>query len=231
MTEEHKKSTIKISKKRFWQTVLGILVVLIILFILINKFKDKGPLDLADDDAFLGPEDAKVLVVEFSDFECPFCAAAAGTHQGLIERFKSQDPNWEAAVPKLKELAKEGKIRLVFRDFPLRMHTNSQKAAEAAECAGEQEKFWEMHDKLFEQGVSGGISSFKQYAEDIDLDTAEFNDCLDSGKMASEVKKDLKDGKAVGVKGTPAFFINGQLVSGAQPFSVFKQIIDIELEK
>jgi len=120
---------------------------------------------------------------------------------------------------------------LIYRDFPLGFHKQAQNAAEAAECAGEQGKYYEMHDLLFEKGVSSGVSSFKQYASDIGLDTTEFNDCLDSGKMASETVKDMLDGSAADISGTPGFIINGQLVSGAQPFSAFKQIIDAELSK
>ncbi len=185
----------------------------------------------ADDDPFLGPEDAKVTVIEFSDFECPYCAAAMGTHEGLIERFKSQDPSWEAAVPKLKELAEQGKIKFVYRDFPLNIHQNAQKAAEAAECAEEQNMFWEMHDKIFENSDSLSVENLKQFAKDIRLDSPEFDACLDSSEMASEVQKDLSDGSKAGITGTPAFFVNGRLVSGAQPFSVFEQIIEEELAK
>jgi protein-disulfide isomerase len=186
---------------------------------------------LEDDDPFLGPENAKVTVVEFSDFECPYCAAAAGTHEELINRFKSQDPTWEAAVPKLRELAEEGKIKYVFRDFPLTsIHQYAQKAAEGAECADEQGKFWEYHDRLFETAKLD-LASLKQHAADLGLDTTKFNECLDSGKYASEVAKDLQDGQAVGVRGTPAYFINGRLVSGAQSFSVFNQAIQEELNK
>ncbi len=87
-----------------------------------------------------------------------------------------------------------------------------------------------MHDKLFEEGVSGGITSFKQYASAIGLNTDEFNTCLDSGKMASEVKKDMSDGQRAGVQGTPAFFINGEMVSGAQPFNVFQEKIEAALK-
>ena len=185
----------------------------------------------ADDDPFLGPENAKVTVIEFSDFECSYCAAAMGTHDQLIAQFKARDPSWEAAVPKLKELAEQGKIKFVYRDYPLGFHQNAQKAAEAAECADEQGKFWEMHDKIFEDISSIGVANLKQFAKDIGLNSAEFDACLDSGQMASEVKKDLADGIAAGVSGTPAFFINGQLGSGAQPFSVFEQIIEEELAK
>ncbi len=168
---------------------------------------------LIDDDAVKGDKDAPVTIIEWSDFECPFCGKFYSQTLGQIE----------------EEYIKTGKVKLVYRDFPLGFHTNAQKAAEAAECAGEQGKYYDMHDKLFEKGVKGGVNSFKQYAEDIGLNTAEFDSCLDSGKMASEVQKDMQDGGAAGIRGTPGFIINGQLISGAQPFSVFKQIIDQEL--
>ncbi len=166
-----------------------------------------------DDDPVKGNKDAPVAIIEFSDFECPFCT-----------RF------YEQTLPSIEEnYIKTGKVKLVYRDFPLSFHQNAQKAAEAAECADEQGRFWEIHDKIFENGVSGGVNQLKQYAKDTGLNTAQFNECLDSGKMASEVQKDFNDGQGYGVSGTPAFFINGIEVVGAQPFSVFQQIIEQEL--
>lgn len=168
-----------------------------------------------DDDAVLGDKNAPVTIIEFSDFECPFCA-----------RFYQQ------TLPLIKEnYIKTGKVKLVYRDFPLSFHPNAQKAAEAAECAGEQGNYYEMHDLLFEKGVSGGVASFKQYAKDLGLDTTKFNECLDSGKFASEVQKDFQDGQNYGVSGTPTFFINGIKVVGAQPYNVFEQIIEQELKR
>src|SRR3989344_1230452 len=168
-----------------------------------------------DDDAFIGEENAPVTIVEFSDYQCPFC-----------ERFYLQT---------LDQLKKEyidtGKVKLVYRDFPLDFHPNAQKAAEAAECAGEQNKYFQMHDKLFENQVALDTDDLKKYAKDIGLNTAQFNTCLDTGKMASEVESDYQEGVNYGVSGTPAFFINGKLIEGAQPFSVFKQAIDAELNK
>jgi len=166
-----------------------------------------------DDDAVKGDANAPVTIIEFSDYECPFCG-----------RFYSD------TLPQIiSEYIDTGKVKLVYRDFPLNFHPQARKAAEAAECAGEQGKYYEMHDLLFEKGVSGGESSFKQYAKDIGLDSSEFDSCLDSGEMADEVQKDLDDGTAAGVSGTPGFFINGRQLSGAQPFSAFKTIIDEEL--
>jgi len=248
-----KDETVSISKVGIWKLISSILLILLIAAIYTGGFgrgttgssgSDAAPAQPAaarpapsnepaievsaipDDDNFLGPDDAEIVVVEFSDYECPFCAAAMGYQDQLIARFKGQDPTWEPAVPGLKELAKQGKIKFVFRDFPLSIHSNAQKASEAAECAGDQDKYWEMHDILFESGVAGGVDQYKGYAADIGLDTAAFDECLDSGKFEAEVKKDLADGVKLGVSGTPAYFINGQLVSGAQSFSVFDSIIN-----
>ncbi len=168
---------------------------------------------LIDDDVIKGDPNAPVTIVEWSDFECPFCA-----------RFYSQT---------LKQIEEQyintGKVKLVYRDFPLSFHPNAQKAAEASECAKDQDKFWEMHDLLFESGVSGGVASFKQYAAQLGLNTATFNSCLDSGEKAAEVQADMRAGTAAGVRGTPGFIINGQLISGAQPFPAFQQAIEAAL--
>lgn len=169
--------------------------------------------EMMDDDAVKGSQDAPVTIVEFSDYECPYCGRFYRDTLGQIE----------------KQYIDTGKVKLVYRDFPLGFHKDAQKAAEAAECAGEQGKYYEMHNLLFEKGVAGGSSSFKSYASEIGLDRGEFDSCLDSGKMASEIAKDSKDGQALGVRGTPAFFINGKMISGAQPFSVFKAEIEAAL--
>lgn len=168
-----------------------------------------------DDDSIKGSEDAPVTIIEFSDYECPFCTRFYTQTLPLIE----------------EEYIETGKVRFVYRDFPLGFHRNAQKAAEAAECAGEQGKYFEMHDVLFDEGVKGGVESYKRFAADIGLNLEEFNDCLDSDSMADEVQKDLADGQAAGVRGTPGFLINGVSVRGAQPFENFKKIIDEELEK
>ena len=168
-----------------------------------------------DDDPVEGSENAPVTLIEFSDFECPFCG-----------RFFQQ------TLPQIEEnYIKTGKVRHVFRDFPLTFHQYAQKAAEASECADEQGKFWEYHDKLFENQNALDTGSLKQYAKDLGLDTAKFNSCLDSGKMTSEVQKDFSDGAQSGVSGTPTFFINGIQIVGAQPYSAFEQLIEQELNK
>jgi len=132
----------------------------------------------------------------------------------------------------------EDKVRFVYRDFPVHGEP-AVKMAEATDCANDQGKFWEYHDKLWETmsassqqaqvGTDALVTALKGYASDVGLDTAAFNECLDSGKYTSEVQKDAQDGASYGVGGTPAFFINGQQVSGAQPFEVFQQVIDAAL--
>ena len=168
---------------------------------------------LIDDDTIKGDKNAPVTIVEWSDFECPFCT-----------KFYTD------TLPQLDEqYIKTGKVRLVYRDFPLSFHPNAQKAGEASECAKDQGRFWDMHDKLFDSGVQGGVATFKQYASSLGLDMSKFSSCLESGEKAAEVKKDMNDGAAAGVRGTPGFVVNGKVISGAQPFAVFKQIIDAEL--
>jgi len=172
-----------------------------------------------DDDAMLGNKDAKVTIVEFSDYQCPFC-----------RRF------WTDTLPSLKkEYIDTGKARFVYRDFPLSMHPAAQPSALAAECAEEQGKYWEMHDKIFaeqaKQGegtVSYGVTEIKKWAKEIGLS---IDQCLDSSKYQEEVAKDLADGTKAGVSGTPTFYVNGKVLVGAQPFEVFKQLIEEELAR
>lgn len=165
-----------------------------------------------DDDPIKGDKNAKVTIIEFSDFECPFCEKVQPTLKKVMDKYA-------------------GKARLVFRDFPLSFHKNAQKSSEAAQCANEQGKFWEYHDKLYVNQKALAVSDLKKYAVDLGLDVSKFNQCLDSNKFAEEVKKDLTDGEKAGVDGTPAFFINGRKLVGAQPYEAFEKIIEEELKK
>jgi protein-disulfide isomerase len=123
------------------------------------------------------------------------------------------------------------KVRVVFRNFPLlQIHPQAAKAAEAASCAADQGKFWEMHDKLFANQQKLAVADLKQHATDLGLKAEEFNQCLDSGKKEAEWKKDMDEAATYGITGTPAFFINGRLISGAQPLEAFTTIIDEELD-
>ena len=180
-----------------------------------------------DNDPIIGNPDAPISIIEFSDFQCPFCA-----------RFHTQ------TLPLiLDEYIEQGKVKLIFRDFPIQsIHPNALPASVAAECANDQNKFREMHDMLFEKqnewnkvDTVEGLSLFSQYASDIELDQEIFDSCLTSGKHIEEIKKDLDDGRNYGVTGTPGFFIgNDQIgfveLKGAQPFESFKKIIDAQLD-
>jgi protein-disulfide isomerase len=158
-----------------------------------------------------GPADAPITIVEFSDYECPYCVKAEATVKEVL-----------AAYP--------GKIHLVYRDYPLPMHARAPKAAEAAHCAGDQGKYWEMHDKLFASAEKLEVKDLKAHAREVGLDGGKFDQCLDSGVKAKEVESHKKAGEEAGVSGTPAFFINGRLLSGAQPLDAFKAVIDEELK-
>jgi len=169
---------------------------------------------LASTGSVEGSEDAPVTIVEFSDFQCPFCS-----------RFYTQ-----TLLQLRTDYIDTGKVKLIYRDFPLSsLHPEAQPAAEASECAADQGKFWEFHDLLFENQAALSTVSYKKWAADLGLNTEDFNSCFDTGKHRADVQADFAAGSAAGVSGTPTFFINGQKVVGAQPYSVFQQIIDAEL--
>jgi protein-disulfide isomerase len=171
---------------------------------------------------FEGDRAAKVTVVEFSDYQCPFCR-------------RHFDQTWPQI---LAEYVKAGKVKYVFRDFPIEsIHPQAFKAAEAARCAGEQGRYWEMHDRLFSNPDHLGLADLPGHAAAIALDATAFQQCLDSGKQADGIRADLADGLEAGITGTPTFFLGltdtqaptlkvlSRLV-GAQPFPAFKQAID-----
>lgn len=161
----------------------------------------------------LGPASAPITIVEFSDFECPYCGSFFST---------------------LKEIEKNygDKTRIVYRQFPLNsIHPHAQKAAEASLCANDQQHFWEFHDVLFGNQHELTVDALKTKAVTLKLDATAFNSCLDSGKQAEAVRKDLIDGVRAGVTGTPAIFINGRMLSGAQPYGDIRKIIEDELAR
>ena len=158
-----------------------------------------------------GSAEAPVTVVEFADYECPYCARVQASLNLILSTYQDQ-------------------VRLVFKDFPLSSHPRAQKAAEAARCAGEQERYWDYHDVLFRNVKALEVEQLKQYAAELQLDTERFNTCLDSGQQTAAVRRDLAQGSQLGVSGTPAFFINGRFLSGAQPFTVFQEAIDEALD-
>jgi len=162
---------------------------------------------------FKGPAQAPVTIVEFSDFHCPFCRRVLPTLAQLESQYGE-------------------KIKLVFRDFPIdNLHPGATKAHEAARCANEQGKFWAYHDKLFAAPAKSSPEIFKGFAKDVGLDVPRFENCFDSQKYQAAIKKDIEEGNRVGVMGTPAFFINGRLLSGAQPLDAFVRVIDDELAR
>lgn len=158
-----------------------------------------------------GPEGAPVTIVTFSDFQCPYCSRALPALERVVKDY-------------------EGKVRLVFRNFPLSFHDKAGKAAEAGLCANEQGKFWQMHDQMFAHQDQLDPDALKQVATTIGLDAEKLASCLDSGKYATDVQRDIEAGKKAGVSGTPAFFINGRMISGAQPYERFKEMIESELK-
>lgn len=167
----------------------------------------------------MGDKNAKVKVVEFADFQCPFCK----------QWFTEVEPNL------IKDYVKTGKVAFYWRDYPF-LGQESNLAANAARCANEQGKFWEFHDYLYQhqgQENSGAFSAdnLKQFGATLSLNTDQFNNCVDSGKYNTEAQKDMTDGQKAGVSGTPTIFINGISVVGAQPYTAFKTVIDQELSK
>lgn len=165
-----------------------------------------------DDDPALGPESAPITIIEFSDYECPYCRS------------------WQAEVlPRLRETYPD-QIRLVYRDFPLTsIHPNAAPAAAAANCANEQDAYWEFHDKLFSMELGLSESAYQQYASDLGLDSESFSECLKSDRYVDEVEADYQYAAELGVRSTPTFFINGIALVGAQPFELFQELIEKEL--
>ena len=170
-----------------------------------------------DDDPMLGRPDAKVLMIEFGDYQCPSC-----------RQF------WKEIEPRLKkDYIDTGKVKLVFRDFPLNTHPEAVLAAEAVNCARDQNKYWEFHDKVFREQYNKGDdvirlkpADLKKWAKDIKMDPAAFDQCLDAEKYKAEVMKDKMEGEAAGVQGTPTFFINGRAMGGAQQYPEYRKVIE-----
>ncbi len=192
------------------------------LAILVDELRKSGPavkvsLDpprytvaLAAHDPSRGPVDAPITIVEFSEYQCPFCGRVTPTLKALEQKYA-------------------GKVRIVFKDFPLQNHAQAPKAAEAAHCAGDQGKYWELHDQMFSNQQQLQIADLRKYAGAVGLDQTRFDRCLESGTHAANVQADVDLGSQIGVQSTPTLYINGRVVTGAQPASVFEAIIDEEL--
>ncbi len=165
-----------------------------------------------DDDFILGAAEAPITIIEFGDYECPFCR------------------KWYVEVlPQLMEKYPQ-QIRFVYRDFPLTsIHANAAPAAEAAQCAGEQDAYWQFQEKLFSMALGLNTDAYQQYARQLGLDMDDFEACLQEHRYRDEVEADFEFAARLGVRSTPTFFINGIAIVGAQPIEVFEQVIDLEL--
>lgn len=173
-----------------------------------------------DDDAVLGQADAPVTIIEFTDYQCPFCSRHYEQTFGAIK----------------SAYIDTGKVKYVVRDFALSFHPHAQKASESTECADDQDAFWEMHSVIFSKqqewsSVADAVPLFKQYAADLGLNAATFASCLDNGTYEEEVMKDMTDGQTAGVGGTPAFWVvgpdgTGELIEGAFPYATFQEAIE-----
>jgi protein-disulfide isomerase len=160
-----------------------------------------------------GAANAPVTLVEFSDFHCPFCNRVQATLKQILERYP-------------------GKVRLVYRDFPLdQLHPQARQAAEAARCANDQGKFWEYHDVLYTNAPRGAADDLRRYAEQVGLEVAKFEQCVTRGTHRAAVQRDMEEGSRLGVTGTPAFFVNGRALQGAQPLEAFVRVIEEELSR
>jgi protein-disulfide isomerase len=160
----------------------------------------------------LGPANAPITIVEFSDYQCPYCR------------------QWYSQVYQRLQQTYPDKIRFVYRDFPLSsIHSEAEAAAEAADCAGEQGRYYDYHDKLFSGEVELSSAAYMQYAQELGLDQVKFKDCVSSQRFKNEVMTDYQAGANLGVRSTPTFFINGVALIGAQPFEAFQEVIDKEL--
>jgi protein-disulfide isomerase len=166
--------------------------------------------EVAPTDPAIGPSYARIELVEFSDFECPYCRRAVPVLKQILSRYPDQ-------------------VRLVWKDFPLPMHASARPAAEAAQCANEQGQFWAYHDVLFRNQELLKTDDLRKHAADMGLDVGSFNECFESGRYRKQVDSRIQEGKRHGVSATPTVFINGRMVMGAMPFDVYDQIIREEL--
>ena len=167
----------------------------------------------ARDDPAWGPENAKVTIVAFGDFECPYCRQwFANVYDRLVANY-------------------DGKVRFIHRDYPLPSHSNAKPAAIAANCADAQGRYWDFFRLLYSDPRGLGGVMYQTYAQEVGLDVSVFNRCISSNKYSAEIDLDMRDAERLGVSGVPAFFINDRLISGSQPFESFQQVIEEELSK
>lgn len=200
-----------------------------------NKVLIEEPV-VSENAVVYGDENAPVTIIEFSDYECPFCAIAEGNEM-LVEQFRAQAPEYVAPMPSIyEEYVATGKVKVVFYNMPIAsLHPQAEVAHLAALCANEQDMWKEFHEKLFNSRSdwiesSDKAGQFKSYASELGLDTTSFNECLDSEKYSEQIENEIALAASYGVSGTPAFFIGKNFISGAQDYQTFKAIIDSQLE-
>ena len=264
--KSHKKESFTIKKLTIWKTISAILGILLIASILTGCFgsgsegtsgsaADTQPAqarpsepsqpsaaptavtgDLADDDEFLGPADAKVVVVEFSDFECPYCGIAEGNVE-LVSQFTAKNPDYVPAMPNVfKNYIQTGKVKLVFYNMPLeQLHPQVKPVHNAFLCANEQGKAQEFKELAFlnrKDWIGTDLPvKLKSYGKQLGLNQVQFDSCIDSNKYITQINNEVHYGSTLGVSGTPAFFIGKNFLSGAQDYNVFKSIIESKLSK
>lgn len=236
--DEKNEGTITLKKDSLWKIATFVFAVLFVISLITGGFSgsdnagatgnvvadaggDSGNIkvQINDDDPVLGNPEATVSIVEFSDFQCPFCSRA---EYDALADFKASD------------YFANGEVNLIYKHFPLTsIHQYAQQSAEASECAGAQGKFWEYHDTLFANQDALDTASLKQYAADLGLDTDAFNSCLDNGDARSGVSQDVAQATAAGARGTPYFVVLNkdtgatQVVSGAVPYANFEAAINV----
>ncbi len=241
--KEAKKITIEVNQSTLWKIGTLVFAVLFVVSIFTGGFRDTDDSSnddaddqptlgapnqpsapqqrvsiKADDDPVLGEKKADVTIVECTDYQCPFCNKA-----------------FTSVFPVLKkDYIDSGKLRYIIKDFPLPFHTEADDASAAANCAGAQGKYWEMHDKIFQNqaswsGNSDPATIFEGYAKELGLDGGAFSSCVADEKTKQEIDQDISECSAAGTSGTPTFYINGMKLVGAQPIDAFKKLIDAEL--
>lgn len=244
------KDSYKLSKVTIWKIISGVLVLLLIISLIFNFTGDSDATTVQDQPSqqeptvikdinlegyfVKGNENAEVTIIEYSDFSCPFCAGAVGENEDVITWLKQRDPTWTAPIPNIiKNYVDTGKVKLIFKYFP--GHGTGVDAMKIALCAGDQNKFWDLHDLFFANQESiEDVAKLKELAESNGVDIAMVDECLDSGKYDSRLTEDTTEGRSIGVSGTPTFLVGNEEdgyipVTGAQPYRVFEQVINSAL--
>ena len=220
----------KAQRTNYWKIAAFVFLILLVISIFTSGFKDildatgisnslKSSQEFKLDNAYAtGNKKAPVTIIEYSDFQCPYCGSFYAHTLPLIQQ----------------NYINPGKVRFVFKDFPLSFHRNAVNGAEAARCSGEQGKFFAMHDLLFAnqaewENLQDPLQVFKKYAGELNLSVDKFMSCYTSRKYETQIREDIIEGTQKGVTGTPTFFINGQKIVGAQPYRVFESVINSAL--